>query len=57
MSLSVLGGVLRLVDVGADDAVQIAPTYHEAHCYATLVDAFSVIGHPDDGIGDAWIDA
>ncbi len=54
---SVLGGVFGLVDVGADDAVEVAPADYETHCYAALVHTFCVVGYPDYGVGDAGVDA
>ena len=53
VALAVEGGVFGLVDVGGDDAVEVAPADHEAHGDAALVDAFGVVGGPDDGVGDA----
>ena len=57
MALSVQGGVGGAVDVGGDDAVEVAPADDEAHRDAALVDAFGVVGRPDDGVGDAGVDA
>ena len=48
---------LRLVDVRAYDTVQIAPANDKSHCYTTFVDAFRVVGDPDDGVGNARVDA
>ena len=53
MALAVEGGVFGLVDVGGDDAVEVAPADDEAQGDAALVDAFGVVGGPDDGVGDA----
>lgn len=49
--------IFRLVYVRGYDAVQIAPADNKAHGYAALVDAFGVVADPDDGVGDAWVDA
>ena len=57
VALSVQWGVFGLVDVGGDDAVEVAPADDEAQGYAALVDAFRVVGGPDDGVGDARVDA
>ena len=45
------------VDVGTDDAVQIAPADDEAEHDAALVHALGVVGGPGDGVGDAGVDA
>lgn len=45
-----------MVDVAADNPIQIAPTDHETHCYTTFIYAFSIIGDPDNGVSDAWVD-
>ncbi len=57
VTFSVLRRVFGLIDVGADDAVEVAPADDETHRYATLVDAFGVVGDPDYGVGDAGVDA
>lgn len=57
MALAVQGRGVGLVDVGGDDAVEVAPADDEAHGDAALVDAFGVVGGPDDGVGDAGVDA
>ncbi len=49
--------VLRLVYIRRYDAVEIAPADDNAHSYAALIDAFGVIADPDDGVGDAGVDA
>lgn len=54
---AVEGRVRGAVDVGGDDAVEVAPAYDDAHGDAALVDAFGVVGAPDDGVGDAGVDA
>lgn len=41
------------VDVGRDDAVEIAEPDHDAHGHAALVDAFDVVGCPDYGVSHA----
>ena len=57
MALSVEGYVSRLVNVRGDDAVEVAPADDEAHCNAAFVVAFSVVGRPDNGVGDTGVDA
>ena len=57
VAAAVQGRVCGLVDVGGDDAVEVAPADDEAHGDAALVDAFGVVGGPDDGVGDAGVDA
>lgn len=51
------GAVCRLVDVGGDGAVEVAPADDEAHCDAAFVDAFGVVRGPDDDVGYAGVDA
>lgn len=50
-------GVPAAVDVGGDDAVEVAPADDEADGDAALVDAFDVVGGPGDGVGDAGVDS
>ena len=57
VALSVQGAGSRLVDVGGDDAVEVAPADDEAHRYTAFVYAFGVVGSPDDDVGDAGIHA
>lgn len=57
MALSVQRRVFRLVDVAGDDAVEVPPADDEAERDAPLVDAFGVVGGPDDGVGDAGVDS
>ena len=57
MPRPILRRCLSLVDIRANDAVEIAPADDESHCDAAFVDAFRVVGDPDDGIGDARVDA
>ena len=57
MALAVEWGVDHLVDVGGHDTVEVAPADNEAHGDAALVDALSVVGRPDDSVGDAGVDA
>ena len=57
MALAVQGRGVGLVDVGGDDTIEVAPADDEAHGDAALVDAFGVVGGPDDGVGDAGVDA
>lgn len=57
VALAVQGAVFRLVDVGGDDAVEVAPADDEAHGDAAFVDAFGVVGGPDDDVGDAGVDS
>ena len=44
---------LRAVDIGGNDAVEVAPADNNTHCDAAFVDAFDVVGGPDYGVGDA----
>lgn len=57
MARSILRRCLGLIDVRADNAVEIAPADDETHGDASFVDAFGVVGDPDDGVGDAGVDA
>ena len=50
-----LGRLLCNVDVGADDAIEIAPSNDESYGNTTFVDTFDVIGRPSDGIWDTGI--
>lgn len=54
---SILGRGLRLINIRANHAIKITPADNEAHSYAALVDAFGIIGDPDDSISDAGVDA
>ena len=45
------------VDVRGHNAVEIAPSNHEAEGDAPFVDAFDVVGGPGDGVADAGVDA
>jgi hypothetical protein len=49
--------ILAAVDIGGDDAVEVAPADDEANGDAALVDAFDVVGRPGDCVADAGIDA
>jgi len=42
-----------LVDVGRDDAVQIAPSNDKPKDYTALVNTFAIVANPGYGIGDA----
>lgn len=55
MTLAVQGACFGLIDVRRDDAVEVAPADDEAHGDAAFVDAFGVVGCPDDDVGDAGI--
>ena len=57
MARPILRRCLSLIDIRADNAVEIAPADDEAHCDTTFVDAFGVVGDPYDGVGDAGVDA
>ena len=57
MSCPIFWRCLSLIDVRANNAVQVAPADDESHCDTAFVDAFGIIGNPDDGIGDARVDA
>ena len=57
MSCPIFWRCLSLIDVRANNAVEIAPADDESHCDTAFVDAFGIIGNPDDGVGDARVDA
>ena len=57
MPRPILRRCLSLIDVRANNAVEIAPADDESHCDTTFVNAFGVVGDPDDGVGDARVDA
>jgi hypothetical protein len=50
-------GIASLVYVGRDDTVQVTPTDNKSQDDSAFVDAFDVVAHPGDGVGDARIDA
>lgn len=56
MALAVEGGIFGLVDVGGDDAVEIAPADDDTHGDAALVDTLGIIGRPNDNVGDTGVD-
>lgn len=49
--------VFGLIGVAADDAVEVPPSYYDTQSDAAFIDAFGVIGDPDDGVGDAGVDS
>ena len=55
MTNSVFG--FLVVDVTADNAVEITPADDETEDYTTFVNAFDIIAHPRDSIGDARVDS
>ena len=57
MPRPILRRCLSLIDVRANNAVEIAPADDESHSDTAFVDTFGVVGDPDDGVGDARVDA
>ena len=57
MSCPIFRRCLSLIDIRANNAVQVAPADDESHCDTTFVDAFGIVGDPDDSVGDARVDA
>ena len=55
MALSVQRGRSGLVDVGGDDAIEVAPTDDESEGYASFVDAFGIIRTPRNRIRNGWV--
>ena len=57
MPRSILRRRSSLIDIRAHNAVEISPANDETHRDAAFVDAFGVVGDPDDGVGDAGVDS
>ena len=57
MSGPIFRRCLSLIDIRANNAVQVAPTDDESHCDTTFVDTFGIVGDPNDSVGDARVDA
>ena len=57
MTRTILWCRLRLIDIRTHNSIQISPSNHKSHSDAPLVHALGVIGDPDDGVGDAGVDA
>lgn len=55
VSLPVQRCVFGLVDVRADDAIEIAPADDDAQGYAALINALSIIRRPRYNICNGWI--
>lgn len=43
------------IDIATNNSVQISPADYKAQSYATLVDTFSIVRDPGDGIGNTGI--
>ena len=57
MARFILWRCRSLIDIRANNAVEIAPADDEAHCDTTFVDTFGIVGNPHDGVGDAGVNA
>ena len=57
MSRLIFRRCLSLIDIRANNAVQVAPADDESHGDTAFVDAFGIVGDPDDSVGDARVDA
>ena len=56
MSRPILRRCLSLIDIRANNAVEIAPADDKSQCDTAFVDAFGIVGDPDDSVGDARVD-
>ncbi len=46
-----------VIDIRADNSIQIAPANDEAEHDAALIHALSVVAHPGDGVRDTRVNA